>query len=74
MLTFENEEDAARKICTVLASDALQEKLRRHLSEQAAKFSVESFQAGFRGTVFELLNQKEASYPPAHLNRTTLSD
>ncbi len=55
MLTFENEEDAARKICTVLASDALQEKLRRHLSEQAAKFSVESFQAGFRQIVFEFL-------------------
>jgi glycosyltransferase involved in cell wall biosynthesis len=57
MLTFENEDDAARKVCTVLSSASLQENLREHLSGQAAKFSVESFMAGFRQVVLEFLNQ-----------------
>jgi len=62
MLSFEDEEDAARKICTVLASDALQEKLRQHLAEQARKFSVENFQAGLREVVFDFLSKEEV--PP----------
>jgi len=56
MLTFKSEDDAVRKICTALSSVALQESLREHLAEQARKFSVENFQAGFRQVVMEFLN------------------
>lgn len=55
-LSFENEEDAVRKICTVLSSDALQENLRAHLAKQARKFSVENFMAEIREIVFDFLN------------------
>ncbi len=61
MLSFEDEADAAQKICTVLSSRTLQDKLRQHLGEQAAKFSVENFQAGFRNVVFEVLSKKLVS-------------
>jgi glycosyltransferase involved in cell wall biosynthesis len=57
MLTFENEDAAAQKICTVLSSAALQENLRQHLAKQARKFSAESFEAGIREVVFHLLDR-----------------
>ncbi|HVB98567.1 MAG TPA: glycosyltransferase family 4 protein [Candidatus Dormibacteraeota bacterium] len=44
-LTFENEDDAVKKIEAVLSGNALREDLRRHLSRQAMNFSVEKFQA-----------------------------
>ena len=68
MLSFEDEADAAQKICTVLSSRTLQDKLRQHLDEQAAKFSVENFQAGFRDIVFELLSKKLVSSHTSILN------
>jgi hypothetical protein len=58
VLTFESEDDAAQKICTVLGSVTLQENLRQHLAEQAGKFSVEKFQASFRRVTHELMNRK----------------
>jgi glycosyltransferase involved in cell wall biosynthesis len=56
LLAFDDEDDAARKICTVLASEALQQNLRQHLSQQAGKFSAENFMTGIRQSVFEFLN------------------
>ncbi|HUZ46424.1 MAG TPA: glycosyltransferase family 4 protein [Terriglobia bacterium] len=61
MLTFKDEAEAAQKICTVLSSVTLQESLRRHLAEQALKFSVENFTAGFRQVVFEFLAEKQSA-------------
>jgi hypothetical protein len=58
VLTFESEDDAAQKICAVLASVALQENLRQHLAEQAAEFSVEKFQARVREVTYELMARK----------------
>jgi 2-polyprenyl-6-methoxyphenol hydroxylase-like FAD-dependent oxidoreductase len=55
MLTFENEADAVQKICTVLASATLQESLRRHLAQQALKFSVRNFQAGLRRVIKQIM-------------------
>lgn len=59
-LTYGSEADAAQKICAVLSSVALQGDLRRHLAEQARKFSVENFMAGFRQVVMEFLNRPVA--------------
>ena len=61
MLTFKDEADAAQKICTVLSSESLQENLRQHLAEQAAKFSVENFKAEIQDVVLEFLVQEEAA-------------
>jgi hypothetical protein len=52
---------AAHKICTVLASEALQQNLRQHLSQQAANFSIENFQAGLHDSLFELPRGNEAA-------------
>lgn len=42
-LIYEDDDDAVRKIETVLAGAALQESLREHLSQAAQRFSIENF-------------------------------
>ena len=62
LLAFDDGEDAARKICTVLASESLQQTLRTHLAGQAGQFSVATFQAGLGDAVFEFLNKKDSAF------------
>lgn len=47
-LTFENEDDAVKKIEAVLASPETQKRLAGHLLGQARKFSTENFMAAIR--------------------------
>jgi glycosyltransferase involved in cell wall biosynthesis len=53
MLSFRDEDDAARKIETVLASVSLQENLRRHLAARARELSTEKFMETVRQLVHE---------------------
>ncbi|HVB33510.1 MAG TPA: glycosyltransferase family 4 protein [Patescibacteria group bacterium] len=54
-LTFENEQEAVRKIETVLSSPEAQKSLACHLSIQARKFSTENFMAAIRKAAEEFL-------------------
>ena len=56
-LIYEND-DAVRKIETVLVDSNLQASLRTHLAAGARRFSVESFQAQIRQVVEEFLNER----------------
>lgn len=47
-LTYENEQDGARKIEAVLACEATRKSLASHLRRQSAKFSVENFVTGIQ--------------------------
>jgi len=60
-LVYNYEEEAAAKIEAVLASVSLQNALREHLSEQAPKFSVESFKRGMRKAVIRFLATQRAT-------------
>jgi len=61
LLAFDDEEDAARKICTVLASESLQQTLRTHLDTAAQRFSAAEFMRSIRGIVQESLQQNVAA-------------
>ncbi len=58
MLAFTGEDDAVRKIETVLSSVSLQENLRRHLTAQAQELSTEKFMRTVRDLVSEFLQEK----------------
>jgi glycosyltransferase involved in cell wall biosynthesis len=64
MLTFNDEEDAARKIEAVLSSAVLQDGLRDHLAGQAQELSTEKFVNTVRELVFEFLKRKNAASSP----------
>ena len=59
-LTYNNIEDAVKKIDAVLRQSRLQAELRDHLARQGAKFSVNSFMIGLRETVEEFLCEKSS--------------
>ena len=61
LLAFDDEEDAARKICTVLASESLQQTLRTHLDTAAQRFSAAEFMRSIREIVQESLQQNVAA-------------
>jgi glycosyltransferase involved in cell wall biosynthesis len=61
VLTFADEDDAARKIETVISSVSLEENLRRHLEARAQELSTENFMRTVRDLVSGFLRQKE--YP-----------
>jgi glycosyltransferase involved in cell wall biosynthesis len=52
-LRYRSEEDAVDKICALLADEAGQERLRKVLGEQAARFSEDLFMDGMRAVVAE---------------------
>ena len=54
-LTFEDDEDAVRKIVAVLDSPSMQNDLRAHLARGAARFSVDRFKQEIREIVREFL-------------------
>ncbi len=62
LLTFTGEDDAVRKIETVLASTRLQENLLRHLAVRAQRLSTEAFVKTVRELVFEFV-EKRAQTP-----------
>ena len=57
-LIYQDEDDAAQKICLILDSPALSGTVRQHLAGQAQKFSAQAFCAAFRDTVKEFLESK----------------
>jgi glycosyltransferase involved in cell wall biosynthesis len=59
LLTFRDEEDAVRKIETVLAGISLQGNLRRHLAVRAQDLSTDRFIGTVRGLVSEFLRRRE---------------
>ena len=61
LLAFDDEEDAAQKICTVLASETLQQTLRTHLDTAAQRFSAAEFMRSIREIVQESLQQNVAA-------------
>jgi len=61
LLAFADEEDAAQKICTVLASETLQQTLRTHLNLAAQRFSAAEFMRSIREIVQESLLQNVAA-------------
>ena len=61
MLTFTDEDDAVKRIQTVLSSPALQEDLRLHLAGQAQELSSGKFMSTVRQLVAEFLNAKHGA-------------
>jgi hypothetical protein len=57
-LIYESDDDAVRKIETVLVDSSLQASLRTHLAAGARRFSVESFQGQIRQVVEEFLKER----------------
>jgi glycosyltransferase involved in cell wall biosynthesis len=57
-LIYEDDDDAVRKIETVLAGAALQESLREHLSQAAQRFSIENFKTVILHVVGRFLREK----------------
>ncbi len=70
MLTFTDQDDAVRRIQTVLSSPALQEDLRLHLAAQAQELSCGKFTSTVRQLVAEFLNAKQGA---GRIARDTLS-
>ena len=70
LLTFTDEDDAVRRIQTVLSSPALQEDLRLHLAGQAQELSSGKFTSTVRQLVAEFLNAKQGV---SRVARVTLS-
>jgi glycosyltransferase involved in cell wall biosynthesis len=64
MLTFNDKEDAVRKIEAVLSSGSLQDDLREHLAARTREFSTEKFTSTVRELVFELLKKKRGVSKP----------
>ena len=58
-LIYENDDDAVRKIETVLTDSNLRASLRTHLAVGAQRFSVESFQVQIRQVVEAFLRENE---------------
>jgi glycosyltransferase involved in cell wall biosynthesis len=67
-LTFENDDDAVRKIVAALQSPHLQRKLSEHIRQRSQYLSVERFQATVRTLVAELLAEKDKLSAPATLS------
>jgi glycosyltransferase involved in cell wall biosynthesis len=57
-LIYEDDDDAVRKIETVLAGAALQESLREHLSQAAQRFSIENFKTVILHVLGRFLREK----------------
>jgi glycosyltransferase involved in cell wall biosynthesis len=57
-LIYGNDDDAVQKIVAVLENPALQEALRSHLAQGAARFSVREFEARIRVIVREFLERR----------------
>jgi glycosyltransferase involved in cell wall biosynthesis len=66
-LTFENGDDAVRKIVAALQGPLLQTELSEHLRKRSQYLSVERFQETVRTLVAELLGEKgRLSVPATH--------
>jgi len=57
-LIYEDDDDAVKKIESVLENAPLQDTLRTHLCQGAQRFSTENFKKAVRDLVFEFLNKK----------------
>jgi glycosyltransferase involved in cell wall biosynthesis len=64
-LTFENDDDAVRKIVAALQGPLLQRELSEHMRKRSQYLSVERFQATVRTLVAELLAEKNKLRVPA---------
>jgi glycosyltransferase involved in cell wall biosynthesis len=66
LLTFENDDDAVRKIVAALERPLLQRELSEHMRKRSRYLSVESFQATVRTLVAGLLAEKDrlSASPP----------
>ena len=58
-LIYEDDDDAVRKIETVLANANLQETLRERLSQGVQRFSAERFTEAIRDIVFGFLREEQ---------------
>jgi len=64
-LTFENHDDAVRKIVAALQAPSLQAELSEHLRERSRYLCVERFQETVRTLVAEFLGEREGLSVPA---------
>ena len=56
-LIFDDEDEAADKICSVLENTSLQKSLGKHLDQMMDQFSVEAFQNGVEEVVRDFFNE-----------------
>jgi glycosyltransferase involved in cell wall biosynthesis len=57
-LIYQDDQDALQKITAILGSATLQERVRAHLAQSVARFSVQGFEKKIRAIVGEFLKQR----------------